>query len=518
MQEQQKKCKGTTKKGKPCEKPPLTGEDYCEKHHPTKKLQRKLWKSIVLNIGLFLTIIFFICNRYLSDKSTKNIQVQISQTGDTLKENIRQHSLAERILDSQYNPVKLGTLMQEVLNLMNNDPNFKKTFHIDSKGINLQIDNSVYGKDFTINFTKENAKRAFEEFLKGGKKSLTINDNDYDFFYVLKNGEVVDSFKNETFNLARDFPELPFVNISTVDPTGDYLCTSILNIQIDSMAGEYIYISNSNQNIPFKILLKYNVREGTTEFNQLEDIFFDSKSSFYSIHQEISYYEFLLALLSNARIRIRNAITGDSILTTEHFLPVNIDIGGSSENINNKLSILRTLKKVQDIWGIIFTRSDITKEEFMYLKGITHSYENGSEVTSYPFKFTLPKDEAKKIIDRKANIGNASYRIICNKNIINLLDRKLPLGRLVIILPPSHLEYHFQNNFVAFSVSPIKKGDVVIYKFADLSGFTKPSNIIDSEIIRPNQDKNFISFVKNIKIPLAGWENTKLSEKKFNFD
>ncbi|MDH4222936.1 MAG: hypothetical protein OEV55_05280, partial [candidate division Zixibacteria bacterium] len=302
------------------------------------------------------------------------------------------------------------------------------------------------------------------------------------------------------------------------DPTREYLCTSMLNIQIDSMAGEYMYISNISQNVTFKILLKYNLIEGTTEFNQLEDISFDQESPFYSIDQEISYYEFFLALLSNARIRIRDAITGDSILTTEHFLPVNIDIGGSSENINNKLSILRTLKKVQDIWGIIFTRSDITKEEFMHLKGITHSYENGSEVTRYPFKFTLPKDEAKEIIDRKANIEKDSYKIICNKNSVNLLDRGLSLGRLVIILPPSHLEYHFQNNTVTFSVSPIKKTDVVIYKYTDLSGFSKPSNMIHNEIIRPNQDKNFMSFVKDIKIPLTGWINTKLCEKKVTFD
>jgi hypothetical protein len=173
---------------------------------------------------------------------------------------------------------------------------------------------------------------------------------------------------------------------------------------------------------------------------------------------------------------------------------------------------------VQDTWGIVFNRSDITKDEFMYLKVISYSYDNGSEVTKCPFKFTLPKNEAKKIIDRKANIEKGSYKIICNNNSINLLDRKLPLGRLVVLLPPSRLAYRFQGNFVTFSVVPAKKEDIIVYKFTDLSGSTKPSNIIHSEIIGPNQNKSFISLVKDITIPLAGWENTKLFEKKINFD
>lgn len=518
MQDQRNKCKGTRKDGKPCEKFPLIGEDFCEKHHPTKILRRKLKRSVAINLGLVLMIILFIWDRYSSNKSTKSIQTQMSQSEISLKEDFRQHSLGERILDSQYNPPKLTELLKEVMNLMNNDPDFKKKFFIDSRGVRIQTDKLVYGKDFRINFRISKAEKAFDEFLRSGRKSLTIHENDYDFFYVLRKGEVVDLFRNKTFDLGRDFPQLPPLNISTIDPTGEYLCTSILNIQVDSIVSEYVYISNGAQNSPFKISLTYNLIKGTAQFDQLKDIYFNEESPFYSVDQEISYYEFWLALLSNARVRIRNAVTGDSILTTEHFLPVNILPGESHKSINTKLSVLRTLKRIQNIWGITFSESNMNKEEFAYLRAIAFSFDNGAELVKYPFKFTLPEDEAKKIIDRKANIQKGQYRIICNKNSINLLDQKLLLGRLVIVLPPSQLTYEIQEGVVVFSVSPIKKEETVVYKFTDLSGLSRPSDIIYSEIIPPGQDQSFISFVNSIEMSLDSWENTKLNEMKNGFD
>ena len=522
MQDQRNKCKGTTKDGKPCEKFPLIGEDYCEKHNPTKILKRKLKRSVAINcftiLGLIIMIVFFIWDRYLSNKSTEDLHAHIDQETMSLQKDFRVHSLAERILDSKYNPPKLMNLLQEVFNLMNNDPDFRKRFHIDSRGVGIKTEKLVYGKDFRIDFKISKVEEAFEEFLISGKRSFKIHKNDYDFFYVLKKGEIVDSFRNETFALGRDFPELPPLNISTVDPTGEYLCTSILNIQVDSIVSEYVYISNGVQNSPFKISLRYNLIKGTAQFDQLKDIYFNEDSPFYSVDQEISYYEFWLALLSNARVRIRDAVTGDSILTTEHFLPVNLLPGESHKSINNRLSVLRTLKRIQNIWGIAFSKSNMNREEFAYLRAIAYSFDNGAELTKYPFKFTLPEDEAKKIIDRKANIEKGQYRIICDKNSINLLDEKLFLGRLVIILPPSHLTYKAENNFVTFSVSPIKKADTVVYKFTDLSGFAKPSDIIHSEIIPPGYDENFLSFVNGIEVSLDSWENTKLNEMKTGFD
>ena len=262
MSDQPKKCKGIRRDGKPCEKYPLVGEDYCEKHHPTRVLRRKLKRWKVTNgvtiLGLILMIAFFAWDRYCSDRSTEQIQEHVDDKTALLQDDFRQHSLAERILDSQYSPLKVTKLMEEVLNLMNNDPDFKKRFYIDGRGIGVQIE-GVYGKDFTMDFTREEAENAFGLFIEGGKKSLTVSHSDYSFFYILKNGAVVDSFSNETFHLVRDFPQLPRLNISTVDPTGEYLCTSRLNIQVDSIAGTYMYLSNDSENTPFRIRLRYDL-------------------------------------------------------------------------------------------------------------------------------------------------------------------------------------------------------------------------------------------------------------------
>jgi hypothetical protein len=331
------KCKGTTRKSKPCNSYPLKGEEYCAKHHPTIKYKQWFKNAIFANITQFaLAIGLFFLGQYLGKKSI-----------ETVKEDFKRHSLAERMLDSQYNLAKLPDLYLEAINLMNNDPNFKKQFYIDSKGMAIKTGLLTYGKDYKIDFKSKGAADEFDEYINSGRKSIQLNSEDYNYVSIMKGGNVVDSFSNVSFEVGRDFPMLPIINISTEDPTGEYLCTSFIDLQIDSIVGHQMYLSNLHQNNTCKVTLQYDYENDIVSFDQLTGIQFDNKSPFYSIDQEISYYEFLKALYLNARLRIRNAITGDSIKTTDHFIPVNMDLGRTHKSIDDRLLMLREKKKQQ---------------------------------------------------------------------------------------------------------------------------------------------------------------------------
>lgn len=512
MDNQSKKCKGITKKGKPCNKFPLVGEEYCERHHPIKSLKRKIKILTVTFSGIIIMLLLFILGQYLSYKSTESI-----------KSEYKKHSFAERIISNQYNPIKLQEYLEEFFNLMNADPNFKKTFFVDSHGISIQAQDLLYNENFRIDFSDTDTRANFEKFVGSGQRSFLLEKGKYKCFYILKDGGVIDSVKNKTFAIGRNFPIFPMINISTVGPTGEYLCTNLLDIQIDSIANNNIYMSNIYQNSTFKVKLSYDLIKKTAKFDQIKDINFDSESVFYSIDQEISYYNFWHALLSNAKIRIRNAATGDSILTSEHFVPSNIDGGQSFENVINKLSFLNNLKIVENRWGKSFSSSNITSIEFEYLKAISDSYRNGSEVTEYPFKFSLPEVEARKIIDRKNEISKRTLKIICNKYSIILLGEFLQLGQLQIIIPPSSISHKNQNDYVLFQIAPKNRNENIIFKFPEISKDTRPGNTIygDTHMIWKN-DKIFVDstavIVKDLILDQESWYSTKPYEGKYAFD
>ncbi len=506
MENSENRCKGTTKKGKACNSHPLKGEEYCAKHHPSIKYKRWLEKSIIANIAQFaFAICLFFYGQYLGKKSTESI-----------KQDIRQHSLAERILDSQYNLAELLDLIKETINLMNNDPSFKKTFYIDSKGIGIKTGLLIYGKDYNVDFSDSAAEREFQDYLNSGRKILLLDSKDYRYFYINKEGSKIDSFANASVEISRNFPTLPILNISTIDPTGEYLCASFVDIQIDSILGQVMYLSNSNQDITFKIKIQYDLKMDIGSFDQLEDMQFDNSSSFYSIDQEISYYKFLKALYSNARIRIRNAITGDSIKTTDHYLPVNMDGYRSYVSITNKLILLNELAMVQDRWGLAFNRSDITELELAYLRGIENSLTTASELTKAPLVFTLPRAEADKLIINRGNIGNRKTKIICDLNSIVLLDRVLPLDRMVIDLPPSNMVMKNDNDVSKILLTPRNKGDKIIYKFTDLERTGRPGNIIYGEY-SPLKSDSTVIFVKGLILESESWINSKNSPEPLDF-
>jgi hypothetical protein len=500
------KCKGKTKKGKPCNKPPLKGEEYCEIHHPSKLL-RKLQISKVLNLLLFLGIplSLFICDRVHTDKSTQ-----------VLREDIRRNTLADRALNTQYNPPKMLEILIETINLMNNDPDFPKSFYIDSKGIGIKTDLLLYGKDYEIDFKDKTADEKFEDYLNSGRRNILIDSNEYNYVFFYKNGSKIDSFSNATFEISRNFPLLPIINVSTVDPTAEYLCASFMDIQIDSVKQHEMYLSNWHQNNTFKIRLKYDLEKDIGSFDQIEDIQFDSNSTFYSINQELSYYKFLKAIYSNARIRIRNAITGDSIKTTEPFLPVNMDLGRTHDGINNRLFLLSALAEVQDRWGVVFQRSNITELELAYLGVIQNSLTTASELIEYPFIFKLPKDEAEKLIAKKAKIDNENVKIICNKNSVDILDKRLPLDRLVIDVPPSNLVINSHENYSVLELTPNKSSDIIVYKFVDLEKTIRPGNIIYGNYSPLNGDSSVI-FVDSLEFYPEIWINSKRSSRPLDF-
>lgn len=506
----QVKCKGTTKKGEPCNKFPLVGEEYCERHHPKKKLNRSYKKCKTLNkvviFGWLLTIILFLASHYFSSESTK-----------TIRQGFKKHSLAERILAGQYNPMISLENLKEVLNLMNNDPGFKKRIYIDGDNISLQTRNLIYNKDIRIDFINENAERRFEQFLTRGYKDVKISKTDYSWIYILRNEEVYDSFKNKTIEIGRDYPILPPLNISTIDPTEEYICSGLMDIQIDSIVENLIYMSNTHQTNTCKFSFQYDPISRIAGFDQLRDLYFDFNSPYYSVDQEISYNRLVLSLISNARLRIRNATTGDSILTTDPFIPVNIDAGESFKSINTHLSFLNILKIIQDYLGIVFKRSDITAEESDILKCIAYSFNNGAQIMSAPLNFTLPEIEAKKIIGNISSIEKGNYTIICNQNNINILDEYLQLGRIVIQVPPSKITYKYQEDLISFSISPFNSQDCIYYKFTDLTGLTRPKDIIYNKSVLSNKKDNAICFVKNLNILDESWKSSKVSTVPIEF-
>jgi len=488
MENQHQKCKGVTIKGKPCNKFPLAGEEYCEKHHPKYKYKRWFRNAIIAQISSIVAIILFIIGR-CDDK----------QTIEILKSEFERHSLADRILTSQYNPINLTNLLNEVLNLMNNDPDFKKTISIDTSGIGISTGNLVYNQNIKIDFNNVEDSLEFIKFLNRGYKNFSFNKEMYKVFYILKNGNVIDSIKNIDFNVERKFPHIPFINLSTISPTKEFLCTSLLDIQIDSITNNSIYLSNSKQNSTFKIKLQYDVIDKVFSFDQINDITFNNKSPFYSIDQEISYFEFLQSLISNARINIRNALTAESILTTENFIPKNIDSRQSFNNINNKLTLLHQLEKIEDSWGIKFQKSEISNLEYEYLKIISQSERLGSEVTQYPFSIKLPKTDVNKIKKIMNQQSKSNHNLICNANRITLLDEKLILGQLVIFIPPSYISYKYKDSYVNINFSPIDIKNKIILKYTELSEKYGPGSTIYYDPYILSQDSTAI-IVNDIEI------------------
>jgi hypothetical protein len=505
MNEFTRKCKGVTKKGKPCNKYPSAGDDFCDKHHPAKKYKRWLKGSIILNIIQFaFAILLFLIGQYNGNRSDESI-----------KEEVRKNSVADRILKNQYNPAKLSEIFNEILNLMNNDPEFRKTFFIDNKGIGIETQPMVYGKDFRIDFN-ENASSKFQDFMNSGRKSITINAKDYKYYYTLKNGEAIDSFCNSTFTYSRNFPVFPVINISTLNPTGEYLCTNPLNIQIDSILGHMMYMSNINQNNTFKIRLRYDYDKDIASFDQLKDIYFDFNSSFYSIDQEISYYEFLNALFHNACILIRNGLTGDTIKITEPYLPVNMDGDQTITSLNNKIAILEELKIIQNRWQVNFNRSNINEEELAYINCIRHSLYTCSEITEYPFKVTIPKDDADRIVGNRSLFEKSIHKIICNYNRVSILGKEIQLGRLAVEIPPAKMTFSRKGNKVFLEFNPINNNEMILFEFTDIKDSNNPAGIIYGDYSPLNDDPS-IYFVKEIQIQPESWRNTKAHKSRLEF-
>ena len=488
MEKDAKKCKGITKKGKPCNKYALVNEEYCEKHHPAYLYKRRFNRLLITNAGLIVSILIFVITTCEDRKAIRD-----------LKSEIKTHSFAERIMSNQYNPIKLQEYLEEFYNLMNIDLNFKKAFYIDSKGLGIITEDLIYNDNFIVEFWDPKDTVEFNKFIMGGSKNYFFDKERYKSAYILKEGNVVDSIKNSSFTLARNFPSFPMINLTTIDPTNEFISANLLDIQIDSVINSIIYMSNEHQNCTFKASLKYDLVNKEASFDQLRDLRFDSTSSFYSIEQEISYYEFLHALLSNAKIRIRNATTGDSIFTSEPFLPFNIDGGESFANIINKLNLLNNFKKLENRYGVNFQRSNITKQEFEFLYVLSYSETRGSQVTVYPFQIKLPYEEGEKIIALKKEIASENHNIFCNSNSKTFLGEVINLGQIVIKIPPSLLSYENENGFILINFTPLNSDNKVLFNYTELSKSLRPGNTLyyDPNISRSDQSA---IIVKNLEI------------------
>lgn len=331
---EQVRCSGITKKGEPCKRLVTPPEKFCNQHNP-KTLNRKLRHRANIIVAQWFGILSLLIGLYCNYQSEERIT-----------DEFRKHSLAERTLASQYNPAKAQQVFEEFVNLLNNDPSIRKGFYIDGSSKVPQISIQLLGRDFRVHFIDTLREQLFDRFLLGGNRTFTLLKEDYESFYVIKNDLVIDSFSNTNIKFARDFPIFPPVKVSTIDPTGEYLCTSMLDVQIDSVIDNVLYLSNSAQNNTFRIRLTYDIERASFAFNQLSDISFDSNSSFYTVDQEISYCHFMMALARNAKVVIRHAITGDEIFVSSPFIPHNIDSGRSFESFQIRLSILNSLKWV----------------------------------------------------------------------------------------------------------------------------------------------------------------------------
>ncbi|MCP4651374.1 MAG: hypothetical protein GY853_15015 [PVC group bacterium] len=332
MNEPKKKCKGKTKRGDECNKYPLMGEEFCELHHPVKRLKRKIVKCHSTYITIIVAILIFLIQDYTGKENLFEI-----------KGSIQKHSFAERLLSNKNNPFKMADLTKEFANLVNNDPYFDRRFVFEGNEIDL-VTNLQYDKDFRIVFKNQNKKSEFEKFVKGGQRKISIKGKDYTTLYLYKDGEIVDSLMNRPFDLKREFPTLPIVNISTINPTEDYICASNLHFNVDSIVDQNLFISNYSQESTLKISLTFDLINKVFDFDMINGIGFDPNSLFYSIDQEISYYKLLKALCKNAKIRIRDGIAGNIIYTSDPFIPSNLDLYESITKITGKINALEKTK------------------------------------------------------------------------------------------------------------------------------------------------------------------------------
>lgn len=400
-------------------------------------------------------------------------------------------------------------LFEEFFELMNNDPSFRKELFVTNNDAMLKMTKLSYNEDFRIDFRGRDEQRAFESFIRGGQKSYALDSSHYNYFYMLKGQNVVDSLHSHNIQFSRDFPIIPPLNISTIEPTREYLCTNMLNVQIDSIMTNRIYLSNESQNSTFKVRLQYDLKSNLVSFDQIEDIYFDNSSTFYSIDLEISYHEFMFALIKNARIRIRNAFTAEEIHTSDPFIPHNIDAGRSYDNIQNKLEILTILRKIQSHWGVYFSNSNISSTEKGYLGAIRNSFVNCSRITSYPFKFSLNRKEASKIIKKENIIKQRDYQIVCDNYQITLLEKQINLGEVVISLPPSNMIFKYIDESVLFELKPLNKNDSIVYDFTDLRSSVRPDFIFHTYYAFPNDSKKY-AVVTGLKLDQTSWNHIEL--------
>jgi hypothetical protein len=506
MGEDQKRCIGKTKMGKACNKFPIKGEEYCEKHNPGSRIKRSLrnsknlnWIQFAINIFLGLLAIYF------ANKSEQRLTAEF-----------KRNSFAERILSNQYNPSKLVDNFREFYNLMNNDPGFKKNIVIDDKGVGIAAENLIYNENFKVAFKKNNPN-PYDEFVKSGKRIFTINNDDYTYAYIIKNGVVADSFCGSRFTISRNFPTFPKVNISTLYPTGEYYCTSNLDIQVDSLINQTMYMSNWNQNSTFKIILSYDSANNIVSYDQMKGISFDEKSVFYSIDQEISYYEFLKALYSNAMIVLKDANTGDTIHISEPYLPINMDGGRTINSINNKLQILYELKIVENKWRINFTRSDIDEEELYYLMGINYSMSTCATISRLPLEISIPNIDKNKNVLNVRVMKNNENTIVCDSNVIRILDNSINLGRLVVKAPPSDVKIRKSGDRLILSITPLARDENILFEFVDLKDSPYPDGIIYGLGLTYSKNPNLF-YLRGIEIGKDSWSSIKKNDKRLIFD
>jgi len=181
------------------------------------------------------------------------------------------------------------------------------------------------------------------EVIKSSLGDLKFAEEDFKKFKVFIGKTVIESAKQGKLIMEEAFAPLPPVKLRTTHPDREYSCFDYILFKVRQVKDGFIYLDNNDQDRTVVVELIFNPETKDGNFSP-DFVKVNRNSKNYNIDHEISFYEFKKSLIGNARLTFIDLNNNSVISQTHNFIPVNIDPGGSLENMDRAITLLNKVK------------------------------------------------------------------------------------------------------------------------------------------------------------------------------
>jgi hypothetical protein len=321
----------------------------------------------------------------------------------------------------------------------------KKTLYIDIenflKGNYLRSSGVIFDKPLVFKKGSVSIKgQSIEEpeSIKFSLGDLKFAEEEFKKFKLFLGKSIIDAAKENKPVTKDAVIPLPLVKIQTKHLDREYSCFDDIQFKVRQIKDGFIYLDNKDQDRTIVIELIFNPETKDGEFSP-DFVKVNRNSKNYNIDHEIAFYEFKKNLIGNAKLVFIDLDNNSVISETHNFVPVNIDPGGSLENMDVAITFLHKIKRIEDRFNLqLKIPEKFSTQNIKNIEVITAAL-SGTELKfgGSTFKFIASYDEA---INMAKNLSvKEGSRVLFNNYRIELFNKNIELGKLQIILPPCRI-------------------------------------------------------------------------------